>query len=205
MPLHPHEGVVASRPRLARSPASVPAAAARLGSRRSVPPWRERSRRSARQRSARRCASRRPTVACSRPRVQRARATSTQISLLANTDPGLGQAGSRADRRYTDHQRCSEGYADHDAYRGLPSPSSSFCPWAWISGFCCRRGSKTRFSNSSRLPRPVGTRTTRGVGGAAFARATLSPRQCLTSTYADGGSPPSPIRLASQIREDEAR
>ena len=82
-PLHPREGVVASRPRLARSPASVHVAAARLGSRRSVSPWRVRSRRSARQRSARQCASRRLTVARSRPRVQRARATSTQTSLLA--------------------------------------------------------------------------------------------------------------------------
>ena len=106
----------------------------------------------------------------------------------------------------TGHQCCSEGYSDHSAYRGLLTqlfvlPVGIGLRVLLKCVISSRPGSKTRFSNSSRLPRSVGTSTTRGVSGLASPRATLPPRQCLTSRYADGESAPSLIRLTSHIRE----
>ena len=234
-PLHPREGVVASRPRLGRSPASVPAAAARLGSRRSVPPWRVRSRRSARQRSARRCASRRPTVR-SRPRVQRARATSTQTSLPATQTPDCDTTARRwkhvpssLDQRQTRQglhaplsgwrshprrlvsqptiQAINVARTDHGAYRGLltqlfvlPMGHGSqglaevrdLVSYRRVGGHDLSKAVDFR-GLSTRVPPEESA-------GLTPPRATLSPRQCLTSTYADGGSPPSPNRLTSPVR-----
>jgi hypothetical protein len=108
----------------------------------------------------------------------------------------------------TGHQCCSEGYSDHNAYRGLLT-QLFVLPVGIGLRVLLKCVISSRLVRGRRHDSPIAV-DFRGLSarvppeesaGLASPRATLPPRQCLTSRYADGESAPSLIRLTSHIRE----
>jgi hypothetical protein len=137
------------------------------------------------------------------------------LSAAHSLDAEVIRAGSRANRRYRPSMLLrkvlrSRGLSrsPHPALRspvgmGLNVLLEHGCqPFAEVRDLVsCRRESEDTISPIAVDFRGLSARVPPEESAGLTRLDCLPPRQCLTSTYADGGSPPSPIRLPSHIRE----